>query len=129
MLVLVRVVVGLFLAAHGLVHLLYLVTKEDDPGWPLSLKQSWLVPEGARRPLGLALLTGVVIAFVLLGLAVWGVPGLAPVWPQLAIAAASLSLALLVAFWNTELLVGVGIDIALIVLAALHPAWIDKIAG
>ena len=129
MAVVIRIAAGLFLIAHGLVHVLYLARKEDDPSFPFTLKQSWLVPEAARRPTGLVLLAATVAAFALLGLAVWGVPGLSGAWPVIAIVAAALSLILLVAFWNSHLFVGIGIDGALIVLAATQPGWIEKIVG
>ena len=45
-----------------------------------------------------------VTAFVLVALAPWGVPGLSRIWPAPTIAAASLSLVLLVAFWNNWLM-------------------------
>ena len=129
MTVLLRVAVGFFLIAHGLVHLLYLVTKEDDPGWPFTLDKSWLVPDAVRRPAGIVLLAATVAAFALLGLAVWGVPGLSGAWPVIAIVSATLSLALLVAFWNSHLFWGIGIDVALIALAATRPEWVEKIVG
>jgi hypothetical protein len=124
-----RIVAGLFLAAHGLVHLLYLATKEDDPSWPFTLKESWLVPQAVRRPIGLGLLAATVAAFALLELAVWGVPGLSSVWPVIAIVSAALSLLLLAAFWNAHLVAGIGIDVVLIVLAVvqLGPQALEKI--
>jgi hypothetical protein len=70
-----------------------------------------------------------VAAFALLGLAVWGVPGLSGAWPVIAIVAAVLSLGLLVAFWNSHLFVGICIDLALIALAMIRPEWIEKIVG
>ena len=129
MAVLIRIVAGLFLIAHGLVHLLYVVHKEDDPSFPFTLRQSWLVPEAVRRPTGLGLMAATVAAFAPLGLAVWGVPGLSSVWPLIAVVSATLSLTLLVAFWNAHLVAGICIDVALIALAAIRPEWIEKITG
>ena len=129
MTVLIRIAAGLFLIAHGLVHLLYVVHKEDDPSFPFTLRQSWLVPEAVRRPTGLVLLAATVAAFALLGLAVWGVPALSGAWPVIAIVAAALSLILLVAFWNSHLFVGIGIDVVLIALAVTRPEWIEKFVG
>jgi hypothetical protein len=97
--VVIRIVVGVLLLAHGLVHLLYLA--RDVPEF--SLASSWLVPESVRRPVALALMVTTVAAFVLVALALWGVPGLSRIWPALTIAAASLSLVLLVAFWAGQL--------------------------
>jgi hypothetical protein len=120
-----RIVVGLLLIAHGLVHLLYLVSEPDDESYPFTLRESWLVPERGRRPLAVSLIVATITFFTLLGLAVWGVPGLSGVWPALAIVAASSSLALLIAFWDAWLTIGVGIDVALIVIAVTRPGWTD----
>jgi hypothetical protein len=117
--------VGVLLLAHGLVHLLYLA--RDVPEF--SLGSSWLVPESVRRPVALVLIVSTVAAFVLVALAVWGVPGLSRIWPLLTIAAASSSLVLLVAFWNSWLILGVAIDIALIAVAAIRPGWAQHIVA
>lgn len=122
----VRVVVGLLLVAHGLVHLLYLVTNADR-SWPFRLDRSWLVPQAARRPLAVGLIALTVVAFVLLALSVWGVPGVAAVWPWLALSAGAVSLVVLVIFWDRQLLVGVAIDVMLVVLALWRPEWTGRI--
>lgn len=124
MTVLVRALVGVLLLAHGLVHLLYLVPEAEDPQYPFSLRSSWLVPESARRPVASVLLTLTVLAFALLALAVWGVPGLSTLWPVLAVVAAAVSSALLITFWDTRLLIGVAIDVVIVVLAVVRPEWI-----
>jgi hypothetical protein len=123
---LVKVVVGVLLVAHGLVHLMFFVTN-DDRSWPFRLDRSWLVPQAARRPVALVLIAATVLAVVLLGLAVWGVPGLATAWPVLALVAAAASLAVLVVFWDTRLLWGVAIDVVLVVLAVWRPEWTEQI--
>ncbi len=123
MAVVIRIVVGVLLVAHGLVHLLYLV--DDVPEF--TLDRSRLVPESARRGVGLALLTVTVAASVALGLAVWGVPVLSGAWPALAIATSVASLLLLALFWNTRLIFGVAIDVALIAVAVGRPPWTDSI--
>ena len=125
MIVVIRVVTGVLLLAHGLVHLLYLA--QDVPEF--SIQDSWLVPESARRPVALALIAATIAAFAVLALAVWGVPGLSAAWPILAIIASTFSLVLLVAFWDTRVMLGVVIDIALITLAVTQPSWTQHIAG
>jgi hypothetical protein len=125
MIVLIRVAAGVLLLAHGLVHLLYLA--RDVPEF--SIQESWLVPEAARRPVALALIAATIAAFTVLALAVWGVPGLSTVWPFLAIIASALSLVLLIGFWDTRVVLGVIIDLALITLAVTHPAWTQEIAA
>ena len=125
MIVVIRVVTGVLLLAHGLVHLLYLA--QDVPEF--SIQDSWLVPESARRPVALALIAATIAAFAVLALAVWGMPGLSAAWPILAIIASTFSLVLLVAFWDTRVMLGVIIDLALITLAVTQPSWTQHIAG
>jgi hypothetical protein len=120
MMVVVRTVAGILLLAHGLVHLLYLAPDVSE----FSMQRSWLVPKAARQPLALALIAATIAASAALALAVWGVPGLAAAWPVLAVFAGALSLVLLVAYWDTRLILGVAIDGTLITLAVVQPAWL-----
>ena len=124
--VLVRLVLGLLLIAHGLVHLLWFAPS-DDQAWPFRLDRSWLLPEATRRPVAVVLVGLIVMGFALLALAVWGVPGLASIWPVLAIMASVASLAALLLFWDRQLLLGMVIDVAIIVVAWWHPAWTDHL--
>ena len=78
---LVRVVGGGLLIAHGLVHLLYVA----DAVGEFTLEDSWLIPEAWQRSIGIALMWTTVVAFGLLGLAVRGVPGLVCIWPIVAV--------------------------------------------
>lgn len=120
--VLLRIVVGVLLVAHGLVHLLYLA-----PGIPeFSLDGSWLLSGPARRPVAYVLMAATVIAFLVMTLAVWQVPGLDTAWPVLALVGAGLSTALLVLFWNGRLVLGLVIDALLIAAAVLRPAWVER---
>ncbi|MGH8835906.1 MAG: hypothetical protein ACRDWG_13080 [Actinomycetes bacterium] len=93
-----RVVAGLLVLAHGLVHLLYLIPEANNPSYPFTLRSSWLIPQRSRLPVAVVLLAGTLLGFALLALALWGVPGLVDAWPVIAIAAALASLGLLVAF-------------------------------
>jgi hypothetical protein len=120
---LIRIVVGVLLIAHGLVHLLYVA--DDVPEF--TLERSWVVPEPLNRPVGLALMSATVAGFVLVGLAVWGVPCLSTVWPALTVGAATVSLVLLIAFWNTRLIFGVLLNVALITVALVRPGWTEQI--
>jgi hypothetical protein len=110
--IVVRVVAGVLLA-HGLVHLLY--PAPDVPEF--SIGRSWLLPEPARRPVALMLMAATVAGFALVALAVWGVPGLSAAWPAFTIVACVLSMALLAVFWDTVLVIGIVIDVALVVIA------------
>jgi hypothetical protein len=120
MMVVVRIVAGILLLAHGLVHLLYLAPDVSE----FSTQRSWLVPEAARQPVAWALIAATIASSAALALAVWGVPGLAAAWPVLAVFAGALSLVLLVAYWDTKLILGVAIDGTLITLAVVQPAWL-----
>lgn len=86
-----------------------------------------MIPDAARRPVAYLLLGATVAAFTLLGLAIWGLPGLVDVWAPLAVAAASASLVLLISFWDARLLAGVAIDLVLVVIAVSRPEWTDRI--
>lgn len=124
---LARIVVGVLLLAHGLVHLLFIVPAADDPKYPFSLERSWLLPEPARRPVAFVLMTAVVVGFLGSALALWGLLGLGGAWPGITIAAAGSSLVLLVAFWERQLWIGVLINVLLIAVALLRPAWTDAL--
>ena len=122
MVVALRVVVGVLVVAHGLVHLLYLSPDVSE----FSLDRSWLVPESGRRPLGYVLIGAVILAFVLVALCVWQVPILTAAWPMLTMVAAAVSTLLLVAFWNGQLVVGLLINAALFLGAVVRPEWLDR---
>lgn len=124
--VLVRIVLGVLLVAHGLVHLLWWAPN-DDAAWPFRLDRSWLAPPAIRTPVAVALVALVVAGFSLLGLAVWGVPGLSAIWPALAITAAAASLVALMVFWDRHLVAGVAIDVALVAVAWWQPARTDRV--
>jgi hypothetical protein len=124
---LVRVIVGILLIAHGLVHLLFIVPAASDPGYPFSLDRSWLLPGSARRPVAYVLMAAVVLAITLAALAWWGLPGLAGGWAGIVIPASALSLVLLIAFWDTQLIIGVVIDLLLIGVAVIQPSWLQSI--
>jgi hypothetical protein len=64
-----------------------------------------------------------IVASVLLGPAIWGVPWLSSLRAVLTVAAAVTSLALLVAFWDNHLVFGIALDIALIAVVVLQPEW------
>ena len=124
--IVLRVVVGGLLVAHGLVHLMWFASAKDA-SWPFHLDRSWLLPEQARRPVGIALIAVVVAAFALLGLAVWGVPLLASTWVGLAVVGGAASLAVLVAYWDRQLVWGVAIDVVVLVVALWRPGWTDSL--
>lgn len=119
----VRVLVGGALFAHGLIHLLYALPAPDDPNYPFTFDGSWLVPDSARRVVGLVLVVVTVLAFSALALAVWGVGGLDSVWKPLTSIGSVASLAVLVAFWHSWVVVGVVIDVGLLTATLVVPDW------
>jgi len=124
--VLVRIVLGVLLVAHGLVHLMWFASN-DDATWPFLLETWWLMSESTRKPVAVAFAGLIVAGCALLGLAIWGVPGLTSIWPGLAIGAAAVSIAALVLFGDRQLLWGVVIDVTLIVVALWRPGWTDRL--
>ncbi len=118
---LLRVVVGVLLVAHGLVHLLYLAPDVRE----FSVDTS-ILPSGVRRPVALVLMTTTVLAFLLVAFAVWQVPGLVGAWPALTLVAGTVSLVLLVLFWDRHLVLGVAIDVLLLVAAVVRPDWLQR---
>ncbi len=110
--------------AHGLVHVGYVIPDPEDRLPHFSLETSWLLPEAVREPLGLALVALATSAFLLLGLAVWGVRSLRGAWRQLVAVGALASLLLLAGFPDVRLLYGVVVDLALLTVAVLRPRWI-----
>jgi hypothetical protein len=115
---------------HGLVHALYLVAPPDPPAgrpgprWPFDLGRSWLVAlAGVRRGRRLAVVfVGViVVASILAALATVGVLPVAW-WSALVVLAAVASLVLLVLAFDLQLVLGIGIDVALLVVVVTG-AW------
>lgn len=123
-----RVIVGVLLLAHGLVHLLYLVKQPDDPKWPFRM-DSWLLPASIQREAAIVLMSLITLGFALLALGVWGVPGLSSIWPILAISASAISVVLLALYWDRQLVFGVLISVMLIVIAVAQPDWATPIGG
>ena len=114
---------GVFLVAHGLIHLLWVVPIPADPAFPFTLDRSpWFKGrEGDRglRAVGTALVVLAVAEFALAGLGVIGVPLLVQGWRVLAIVGAADSLLVTALFWNPRLWPGPVLDIAIIVAAIL----------
>jgi hypothetical protein len=70
-----------------------------------------------------------IMAFLLVALALWGVPGLSTAWPVVTFVAAGVSALLLVAFWNNQLVLGIVIDAALVAAAVIRPDWVEKLVA
>ena len=123
-------VLAAVLVGHGLVHTLDLVPGPErragdaGPRWPFDLGRSWLVAlAGARRGRRSAalLIAAIMGASVLAAAATVGLLPAAS-WPGLVCAAAIASLLLLVAAFDVQLVLGIGIDVALLVVVVAG-AW------
>jgi fatty acid desaturase len=121
-----KILIALFLIAHGLVHGgLAAAPDPDDPGsnpgaFFTSPDRSWLLSKLGFNPswvkwLGIGLVAAATLGFVLAGMGVFGIPGLAEVWRTIAVISAGLSLILLILFWHPWLILGVLIDLGIII--------------
>lgn len=106
-----RWIAGLFLIAHGLVHLAIWLPRPDAKA-PFDVGHSPFVGEVRRLAVALA-----VAAAAVLGLAGLGVLVAAPWWIPVTVAGAAVSAALLLLTFNTWWLIGLGINTAIMVLA------------
>ncbi|HSD48817.1 MAG TPA: hypothetical protein VLE71_03200 [Actinomycetota bacterium] len=112
-----RVIVGLFLVAHGLVHLLYMVPRrEDDPSYPFVPEDRWfaralgLGPSAAKAVAG-TLAAACAIAFVISAVALLAS---ADLWEPAAVVGAAISLVLMLLFFHRWLLIGIAIDVMIL---------------
>lgn len=118
-----RLIFGLFLIVHGFIHTMWFIPEPDNPGgppWPFRLEDSWLLnsvnaPDNLVRGLAVTFAALSIVGFILAGLGVLGVPGLASVWSFLTIASAAVSLLLVFLFWHLYFIVGLALDIGLLV--------------
>ena len=131
-----KILIAVFLIAHGLVHYSLTAVPVPAPGklrtpfWPswrrndvdplwLASKLGWTLP--VVRAFGWILLVLTVAGFVVAGLALILFPAQAAVWQTAAGIGAAASLILLVFYWHPWLVAGVVIDLA--VVAALALRW------
>lgn len=112
----VRILVGLFLVAHGLVHLLYFAPRPDDPSYPFVAEDRWF-----PRALGLQPWAAVAVARTLavmctIAFAISGVALLASadLWEPAAVIGSATSLVLMVLFFHPWLLFGIAIDVLIL---------------
>jgi hypothetical protein len=124
----VRVLFGLFLVAHGLIHAGFVsrapATTPGAPEWPFEMSRSWLITGagldvGVVRTIGAALVVATVVAFAGAGLAWLGIVVPSTWWSTLTIVGAASSLAVLIAFFHPWLVLGFAIDALLIYLVAV----------
>jgi hypothetical protein len=112
-----KVLVGLFLIAHGLVHALYFAPAEPD--YPMTAAKSWLVTRvglGLQvvRPLVAVLAVAALAGFGLLALSHWGLLVPAAWFKALATVSALLSLLLIAVTWDKSFVVGTLINVGVL---------------
>jgi hypothetical protein len=121
-----RTAFGVFLVLHALVHVAWLAPKPNDPSYPFRIDSSPLLPgasESLVRGLGQGLAVAALLAFVLAGLGVLGVPGLAAAWKIAAVVGAVASLALVAVFWDKYFVAGPILNTGILV--AVYMGWPD----
>lgn len=123
----VRVLFGLFLVAHGLVHAGYVARAPAPtpgaPEWPFEMSRSWLITAvgmdaAVVRMIGAALVVATIVAFAGAGLAWLGFVVPSAWWAALTMAGAGMSLVVLLVFFHPWLVIGLAIDAALLSLVA-----------
>jgi len=122
-----KILLGVLLIAHGLVHGILAVApdpadSEARPGlFFTDINRSWLLSRIGLSPnlvkwFGISLVVLSTLGFLLAGLGFLGVPGLVAIWRGLATISSITSLLLLGAFWHPWLPVGVLLDLIFFVL-------------
>ncbi|MGH8833980.1 MAG: DoxX family membrane protein [Actinomycetes bacterium] len=113
---LLRVLLGVFFIAHGLVHVAIWAPRYDPKKAPFDASHSWLL--GDQRPLArvLAFVAAAILIMAGIALLVQG-----EWWRPTAVAGLSMSTALLLLYFNPWYLFILGVNIALII----GIAWLD----
>jgi hypothetical protein len=121
---------GAFLAAHGAIHLLFLVPapEETSTPWPFDMSRSWAIARQGLgrdtvRRIGLVLIGLTLIGFLLAGLSTVGLVIPTEWWQPLVAGSAAVSAGLLILFFSGQLLVGLAID-AVLLWVALTGYWL-----
>jgi hypothetical protein len=125
-----RILIALFLIAHGLVHYSLTTVPVPAPGalrtpffpswWRTDVDSNWLasligLPDNLVRTFGWLLWVALLVAFALGGLGLIGVPGLNSIWQTLLIFGSVISLILLAFYWHPWLVLGVLINLVVMV--------------
>ena len=128
-----RLLIALFLIAHGWVHFSLTTVPTPTPGaqrtpfwpgwWREDIDANWFasrlgLSDDFVRILGSILWVATVIGFTLAGLGLLGIPGLSMIWQGTTIFGAIASMLLLGFYWHPWLVMGVMIN-----LAALASVW------
>jgi hypothetical protein len=124
-----RIVLGLFLMGHALIHFGYLSPgpprTAGGPEWPFEMSKSWLVTNvgfsaDLIRPIGTVLVAITVVVLLGAGLATLRVVVPHEWWQALVLTGAVASLITLALFFHPWLLLGVAIDAVLLYLVLIN---------
>jgi len=113
----VRIVAGLFLVVHGLVHLLYVTPPpKDDPKYPFVPEERWFTRAVGLAP---AAAKGVARTLAIVCVALFVIAGIAllanaSLWKPTAVGGSLVSLVLMLLFFHPRLVFGVAIDVAIV---------------
>jgi hypothetical protein len=114
----VRIVAGLFLIAHGLIHLSYVTPKPKDAAasYPFVPEERWFAHALGLSPSAARAIAGTLAIVCVLLYAVAGIALLADagIWEGAAVAGSAISLVLMLLFFHPWLLLGIAIDVAII---------------
>lgn len=121
-----KLALAVLFIAHGLVHAgLAAAPNPVDPdakagAFFTAVERSWLLPRlGLKRSAiqwaGILLVALSTLGFIIAGLGILGVAGLAAIWRSVAIVSACVSLLLLVLFWHPWLPVGVLMNVGTLI--------------
>lgn len=119
-----RVMFGIFLLAHGAIHLGWLTPKPDDPKYPFAWRSPWLrdASEETLRGIGTAAISLLLLAYFVAALGLWGVPFLSDVWGAAAILGSTISFLLTGLLWHPWFVAAPTID--LLIFAAVFFGWV-----
>lgn len=129
-----RILFGLFLMAHGLIHASYLspapAPTPGAPQWPFAMERSWLIAGlgigvGPVRVVGTLLVVAVVFGFVLAGLAWLGIVVPQAWWPGIIVGSAAASTVLMTMFFHPWIVLGLVID-AVLVWLVVGGGWLAQ---
>ena len=112
-----RILVGLFLVAHGLAHLLHLMPRpEEDQSYPFVPETRWITNVLRLEPGTAKGLAGALAVFTAVAFAVAGCALIvnAAIWQPAAVIASSISVLLMLLFFHPWLLIGIAIDLVII---------------
>ena len=116
---------------HGFIHVMFLVpappVAASGPQWPFHIAQSWPVTAaglnlGLVRVVGAALIAVALVAFAAAALSTAGIVVPAGWWPGSAGVGAVASAIVLIAFFDPQLILGLGIDATLLSVVVAR-AW------